>query len=475
MLFKSYCVSSNEGTLDIYLIFIGGDKMESVQRRPFGFYVCSFAFTLERFSFYSAKWLLTIFVATAVVSGGLGLTTADAAKMSANLVAFTYLAPLIGGIISDRIVGARYLVPIGMILMGVGYLVGWKASSAAMINLMIVLVSVGTGLFKCQNNAITGRLFKDPKQLDSAFSVQYSFVNIGSFIGTTIIGVLAGTKGYSFCFLICAIVMFLDAVWFVFGWKFLGEAGRKPFKVDERKRLKEKKPAEEKRPLTTTEKKRVAAIILVSFFSVIFWVFWYLAYMPVYFYWGGDHAAANWMIGSFKVPTAWFDSLNGLMCITLGPILGKLWTRLANRPQGDLSMFKKTSLGMLLLGLSYIIFAMADVVRGGQLASLGWIIAFGVVLSCGEMVFSPLGNSFISKFSPPRLLSTMMSVWVLAVFVAGKSYGWVYEFTLKFKFSTVYFVVAAIAITAGIILWSLDKKLNSLVIKDDEINNQVNV
>ncbi|AYD41242.1 MFS transporter [Clostridium fermenticellae] len=443
--------------------------MENSQKKPFGFYVCSFAFTLERFAFYSAKWLLTVFVATAIVSGGLGLTAADAAKMSANLVAFTYLAPLIGGYISDRIVGARYLVPIGMILMGVGYLIGWQASSAAMLNLMIALVSIGTGLFKCQTNAITGRLFDDPKQLDDAFSIQYSFVNVGSFIGTTIIGVLAGTKGYTFCFLICAIMMFIDAVWFIFGWRFLGETGKKPFKINEHKEIKKEK--EEKKPLTTIEKKRIAAIILVSFFSVVFWEFWYLAYMPVYLYWGGDHAAANWMIGSFKVPTVWFDSLNALMCIALGPILGRLWTRLSKRPQGDLSMFKKTALGMLLLGLSYVIFALADVTRGGHLASLGWIIAFGIVLSLGEMVFSPLGNSFISKFAPPRLLTTMMSIWTLAVFLAGKSYGWVYEFTLKFKFAPTYFVIAAITIAAGIILWILDKKLNSLVIPDKELQN----
>ncbi|MDW8799751.1 peptide MFS transporter [Clostridium sp. A1-XYC3] len=445
--------------------------MESTSRRPFGFYVCSFAFTLERFAFYSAKWLIAVFVVATVAKGGLGLSAAEGAKMSANLVAFTYLAPLIGGYISDRIVGARYLVPIGMILMGAGYLVGWQASSAAMVNLMIILVSIGTGLFKCQTNAITGRLFDDPRQLDSAFSIQYSFVNIGSFIGTTIIGVLVGTKGYAFCFLICAIMMFIDAAWFIFGWRFLGETGKKPFKVDEHEEVKEKQLVEEKKPLTSMEKKRVAAIVLISFFSVIFWVFWYLAYMPVYYYWGGDNALANWTIGNFTVPTAWFDSLNALMCISLGPILGGLWVKLAKRPQGDLSMFKKTALGMLLLGLSYVIFAMADVTRGGNLASLGWIIAFGIVLSLGEMVFSPLGNSFISKFAPPRLLSRMMSVWVLAVFFAGKSYGWLYEFTLKFKFASVYFVIAGIAIAAGIILWLLDNKLNSLVVKDEEEQN----
>lgn len=444
--------------------------METANKRPFGFYVCSLAFTFERFAFYSAKWLIAVFVVANVATGGLGLSAAEGAKMSANLVAFTYLAPLIGGYISDRIIGARYLVPIGMILMGLGYLTGWQASSASMVYLMIILVSIGTGLFKCQTNAITGRLFDDPRQLDGAFSIQYSFVNIGSFIGTTIIGVLVGTKGYAFCFLICAIMMFIDAAWFIFGWRFLGEAGKKPFKVDEHKEVNTKKE-EEKKPLTSIEKKRVAAIILVSFFSVIFWVFWYLAYMPVYYYWGGDAGQANWMIGNFQVPTAWFDSLNALTCITLGPVLGALWIRLSKRPQGDLSMFKKTALGMLLLGLSYVIFAMADVTRGGNLASLAWIIAFGIVLSLGEMVFSPLGNSFISKFAPARLLSTMMSVWILAIFFAGKSYGWLYEFTLKFKFAPVYFTIAGIAIASGIILWLLDNKLNSLVVKDEEEQN----
>ena len=435
-------------------------------KRPFGFYVCSIAFVFERFAFYSAKWLIAVFVVASVANGGLEMTPADAAKMSANLVAFTYLAPVFGGYISDRFVGARYLVPIGMVLMGSGYLVGSQATTAGMVNLMIVLVSIGTGLFKPQTNAITGRLFTDPAQLDSAFSTQYSFVNIGAFIGTTIIGVLAATKGYSFCFMVCAAMMFINAIWFVFGWRFLGEAGKKPFKINENRDLTVSEE-EDKTPLTPIEKKRVAAIVLVSFFSIIFWVFWYLAYMPVYYYWGGEGGLANWMIGGFEVPTAWFDSLNAFACITLGPVLGALWTRLARRPQGDMSMFKKTSLGMILLGLSYVIFAMADITRGDNLAPLAWIVAFGVVLSLGEMVFSPLGNSFISKFAPPKLLSSMMSVWILAIFFAGKSYGWLYEFTLRFKFSTVYLVIASIAIGAGIILWLLDKPLNRLVVDEE--------
>ena len=447
----------------------GMKKMEATKKKkhPLGFYVCSLAFTFERFSFYSAKWLLAVFVVAAAADGGLGLTPADGAKMSANLVAFTYLAPMFGSVLSDRFIGARYLVPIGMALMGAGYLVGANATSASMVNLMIILVSLGTGLFKPQTNAITGKLYDDPGELDTAFSIQYSFVNIGSFIGTTIIGLVTAAKGYSFSFTICAIMMFFNAIFFTFGWRFLGDAGKKPFKADDVAE-EDNKEVEEKKPLTSVEKKRVAAIILVSLFSVIFWVFWYLAYMPVYYYWGGESGFADWTIGNFEVPTSWFDSLNALTCIILGGVLGKVWERLAKRPQGDLSMFKKTALGMIILGLSYIVFATADVVRGENLASLGWIFLFGILLSTGEMVFSPLGNSFISKFAPNRLLSAMMAVWTLAVFLSGKSYGYLYELTLKFPFAQAYFVIAAIAIGSGIILWAMDGKLNGLVVEDDE-------
>ncbi|MEG2145931.1 MAG: peptide MFS transporter [Lachnospiraceae bacterium] len=436
-------------------------------KKPFGYYVCSLSFTIERMAFYSAKWLIAMFVVATVAKGGIGLTPADGAKMTANLVAFTYLAPLIGGYLSDHFIGARYCVPVGMILMGLGYLCGWQAQSAAMVNIMIILVSVGTGLFKGNNSAITGRLFDDPDQLDGAFSLQYSFVNIGSFIGTTAVGFIAVAAGYRFCFLLCGILMFIDAVWFFFGSRFLGEAGKKPFKFDKAAEHAHKETIENK-PLTTIEKKRVAAIVLVSLFSVIFWIFWYLAYMPVYYYWGGDKGLANWMIGSFEIPTAWFDSLNAFCCITLGPVLGAVWFKLSKRPQGDLSMFKKTALGLVLLGVSYVVFALADVTRGGGQASILWILAFGILLSLGEMVFSPLGNSFISKFAPAKLLSVMMGVWIFSIFISGKCYGYLYEFTLKFDFSTVYFIIAAIAIISGVILAIMDKRLNRLVVEDEK-------
>lgn len=424
-----------------------------------GFYLASATLAVERFAFYAVKWLMTIMVAAAVAKGGLGMGKADAAKVSANLVAMTYITPLFGSILSDRLIGARYLIPVGMAIMGVGYFIGYKADSIAMINAMILVVSLGNGLFKSQIHAVTGRLFKDQKLLDKAFSTQYAIANIGSFLGTAIIGVLVMGRGYAFGFLVCALVLFAAALIFVLGGKCLGDTGKKPFKYDE-KREKEEKV---KRPLTSGEKKRVGAIVLVSFFSILFRVFWHLAYLPVYFHWAGENPAANWMVGSFTVPSSWFDALNSLCCIIMGPALGMYWAKRARSEKGDFNMFQKTAFGLLLLGAAYGIFAVADVARGEGQAGLLWIVAFGIILSLGEMVFAPLGNAFISKYAPAHLLSTLMSVWVFAIFISAKTYGYLYEFTLQFPFAKTYFIIAAVITFGGILLLTFSSKLNRLV------------
>ena len=124
---------------------------------PIGTYVCDLTFSFERFAFYVAKWLLAIFVAAEAAKGGLGLSSKEGAVMNSYLVAFTYIAPVIGGYIADYWVSPRLCVTIGTILMGLGYLCAWKANGLGMLWAMIILVSVGTGLFK--GNVVVVKLF----------------------------------------------------------------------------------------------------------------------------------------------------------------------------------------------------------------------------------------------------------------------------------------------------------------------------
>jgi dipeptide/tripeptide permease len=443
---------------------------------PIGTYVCDLTFSFERFAYYVAKWLLAIFVAAEAAKGGLGLTSAEGAVMNSYLVAFTYITPIIGGYIADYWVSPRLLVPLGSILMGLGYLCAWKANGLGMLWVMIILVSIGTGCFKGNVSGVNGRLFPEDQkaQMDSVFSVQYSFVNIGSFLGTTIMGALAGTVlGYRAVFLVCAIMLFIDAIWWiVVGNATFGDAGKKPFKKDNRTKDAAKAKKEESAPLTKAEKQRVAAILIVTIFSFVFWFVWYLTYMPVYYHFGpvseAGAGAANWALGSFTIPTAWFDSLNALCCIVLGPILAGVWNKLAQRPQGDMNMFKKTALGMILLGLCVAAMVIADIIRGDGTCSILWIVLVGVLMSLGEMVFSPLGNSFINKLSPKRLLGTLLGVWPLPIFFVGLTYGHVYNWLDTKPFAPAFGGVAIVVLACGVILWALSNKFNELCNENEE-------
>ena len=137
--------------------------MENTKKKlPFGFYVCCLTYSFERLAYYAAKWGLSIFIVATAAHGGLGLDKSVGAAMSSNLVAFTYITPIIGGYIADRWISPRILVPVGEILMGLGYLCAWRATEAngiAMMWVMIILVSIGTGFFKGNVSGINGRLF----------------------------------------------------------------------------------------------------------------------------------------------------------------------------------------------------------------------------------------------------------------------------------------------------------------------------
>ena len=443
-------------------------------KKPFGFYVCALGFSFERCAFYTAKYMLAIWIATRAASGGLGMTSAQGAALSAYFVAATYITPIFGGWLADYWLSPRLCVAAGMILMGIGYMVSWQANSIAMVWVMIILVAIGTGLFKGNLSGVNGLLFDNEKELNEAFSVQYSFVNVGSFIGTTFLVLLIPTFGYNFVFLICGILLLVDALWFIVNSRSLGDAGKKPFKVDQRKfesAGKKEEGADTK--FTSGDKKRIFAIILVTMFSVIFWMVWYMAYMPAYYYFGyGDGAGflnrANWVIGSFTIPTSYFDSMNALTCIILGPILGRLWTKLAARPKGDMSMFKKTALGMMLVGVSYLAMVLADMVGKGS-ANILWLVLVSLLMSIGEMIFSPLGNSFIAKLAPAKVMGLLLGFWPIAVFFAQLIYPKIYAFLETndpSRFQMGYGVLGAIVIVLGLALWIGSKTLDKLETAD---------
>ena len=423
--------------------------LEQLKKFPFGFIVCCLSFTFERLAYYGGKWGIAVFVVLEAANGGLGLTTEQGAIFSSQFVAWTYITPIIGGFIADRWVSPRLLVPVGEILMAAGWFAISRATGAGGVWLAIILLAVGTGFFKGNVSGINGRQFDNDKDtLTTAFSLQYMFVNIGSFCGT---------------------FMLIDAAWWLFGMKYLGDAGKKPFLIDNRTEDVENADIEkDKRALTKLEKNRVVAILVLTFLSGLFWLFWYLLYMPVYYEFGpasqGGMGWANWNLGAnFEMPTAWFDSMNGLLCIILAPTLAALWNKLSKQGK-DPSMMTKTALGIMLLGLGVAMM----VVGAGIYKSTGkpvgvWIIIMtAILMSVGEMLFSPLGNSFISEYAPKKYLGTLLGAWPFIIFFAGLAYGPLYN-AMRGSFSRSFLIAAIIVFVAGALMLLFKNKFEAMI------------
>ena len=127
-------------------------------------------------------------------------------------------------------------------------------------------------------------------------------------------------------------------------------------------------------------------------------------------------------------------------------------------------MFKKTALGMMLVGVSYLAMVLGDVVGKGH-ASILWLVLVSLLMSVGEMVFSPLGNSFISKLAPAKFMGMLLGFWTIAVFFSQLLYPIIYarlETDVPGDFQMGYGVLGAIVIVLGLVLWIGSKTLDKL-------------
>ena len=445
---------------------------------PLGFFVGCMTYAFERFAFYGTKPLLVLYLTKLVAEGGLAIPTAQAAIIAANFTAYTYIAPLLGGYICDKWLGARYAVSIGCVIMGLGYLIGWQSHNLATVNMMIYVVSIGTGLFKGNLAGLMGRMFDNDDQMDSAFSVQYAFVNVGAFFGAAVMGAAylsffkkGEVLGFREVFLVCGILVILGGILFTASYGKLQGQGKLPFKyrtdaqgnvIEDTSKTLKKEGAEPAR-LTKKEWNGIWAICFVSFVSIIFWTFYeqQSGALPLYAEKHVDMSLAGVTLSSAHVFTAW----NGLLCIFLSLAAAKLWATLAKRPQGDLTMFQKVALSFGFLGFSYTVLIFMELTRGGgeHKASVLWLLFFGILLTIGEICFSPLGNSFVSKVAPKKYLSVLLGVWIFATFASNKLSGYVQGFIENLGFMTIMVTFAVVSFVTMGILFFLSKSLNKLI------------
>ena len=243
---------------------------------PKGLYALALANTGERFGYYTMLAVFALFLRE-----NFGLASGTAGAIYSTFLGLVYFMPLVGGMMADKF-GFGRMVTTGIMVMFGGYLllsVPLGGETLAMIAMMaaLVLISVGTGLFKGNLQVMVGDLYNDPKyadKRDSGFSLFYMAINVGSlFAPTTAIGMknyamntlgFSSNDAYHFSFMVACVALIVSIlIYYVFRFTFRHVEGGK--KKGETAQVVDNLTAEE-------TKQRVVALCLVFAVVIFFWM-----------------------------------------------------------------------------------------------------------------------------------------------------------------------------------------------------------
>ncbi|MFC6292095.1 MFS transporter [Macrococcus epidermidis] len=420
----------------------------------------------ERFSYYGMKAILLFYLYYSVNKGGFGLDEGFAMQIVSIYGALIYMSGVIGGWLADRFIGTRKAILYGAILIMIGHILLSLPNNFTLLLIALLFIILGTGLLKPNISTNVGELYEknDPK-VDSAFTLFVMSINMGALISPLLVGWLQDNVGFHYGFAVAAIGMFFGLIIFMLRSKqTLGLSGLDvPNPVTE---------ADKKKTITITgiviaafllyflvtglmgnlslesfmnfvtvlgmalpfyyfitmivskkttrdEKARVFAYVPLFLASVTFWSIQEQG-STVLAHFADKNTQLNLGVLTnnaidFKIPAAWFQSLNPLFIVTLAPLFAWLWVKLGRFNPPTVIKF---SIALFLAAMSYLVMVYPLTHNGDQLMNPGWLILSYLLVTMAELCLSPTGLSVTTKLAPQAYTSQMMSVWFLANTVA---------------------------------------------------------
>ncbi len=455
----------------------------STSKHPKGLYLIFATSTAERFSYYGMRAIFILFLTQALL-----FDKEYAASIYGSYTGLVYLTPLIGGYIADKYWGIRRSVFWGAIMMALGqFLMFFSASMLDAVQLShwlmyggLTFLILGNGCFKPTVSSLVGQLYEPgDRRLDSAYTIFYMGVNVGSFLAPLVCGYFGETgnpNDFKWGFLIAAIVTVFTVILFETQKNkyLIGPDGKQLGIIPDAK--KEQPQATKTAAQSTThnsKKKRnylllgVLTIALAVFFywcfgndwisigiftaCIVFpvsillegsltkierdriFVIYIIAFFVIFFWAAYEQAGASLtlfaseqtdrVIFGWEMPASWIQSFNPFFVVILAAIMPGVWGFLNKRGMEPASPTKQ-AIGLLLLSLGYLVicFAVKDV-QPGVKVSLIWLTGLYFIHTMGEIALSPIGLSMVNKLTPIRFASLMMGIWYLSTATANKFAG----------------------------------------------------
>jgi proton-dependent oligopeptide transporter, POT family len=450
----------------------------------------------ERFSYYGMRALLVLYLVNA-----LHYQREDALKLYGIYTGLVYITPLLGGYLADRWLGSRRAAVIGAVVMMLGH---FAMASEPLLHVALGLLIVGNGFFKPNTTSMVGMLYPDnDPRLSGGYTIFYMGINLGAFLSPLVAGTLGEQLGWHWGFASAGVGMALGTasllwrqrlleragllegqgpvgrndvlpilIWtiasvvLVFAALAIGRALAAPWAamsgpvkalvcvviaalcvwLPSRLQSKEKRAAAQS--LTRQEIHRIIAIGVMAFFIIFFWMGFEQAGGTMTLF--ADQQTDRHLLG-WEIPASWFQSINPVVILLLAPVFSAIWLRL-DQSRHALSTPAKMGLGMIVLGLGFVVMAAAQS-RAETLGTVGplWLVSVYVLHTIGELMLSPVGLAMVSHVSPTRLVGLLTGVWMAAIGVADYLAGALESLLAQSGIPTFVFLIGS-SIGAGIVL-----------------------
>ncbi len=433
---------------------------------PHGLYTLFFTEMWERFSYYGMRALLTLFMVAPVATGGLGFDTRRAGVIYGTYTMSVYMLSIPGGFLADNFLGARLSVLLGGIVIAAGHFT-LAIVSETTFYLGLILIAVGTGLLKPNISTMVGSLYAPgDARRDAGFSIFYMGINLGAFSAPLVTGWLAQSEAFKhrleawgldplhswhWGFAAAGVGMLIGLIVYVMTRGRIAHVGKPPVArpplawgrlalvvlgaavLFTLVRLSDSNPKFEwirygyvVLPVVailwfgfraSLDSKRIAAVLVFSLAAMVFWAIFEQAGSTISLF--GDQLTRTEIFG-WNFPSAWFQSVNSFFVIVLAPVFAWLWVRLGDRQPSSPTKFV---LGLVFLGLSFLLMVPAAKLTMEGRVSPFWIVGLFFLQTVGELCLSPVGLSTMTKLAPPALLGMVMGIWFLAAALGNKLAG----------------------------------------------------
>jgi POT family proton-dependent oligopeptide transporter len=355
---------------------------------PVGLYVLSLAEAGERFGFYLMLTLFALYL-----NEQLGFSQARASSFYGSYLAACYALPFVGGWVAGRFVSRRFWVFVGALILASGYFLLALGGSGALM-LALGVLAVGNGLFKPNISAQIGNLYTagDPRR-DEAFGIFYLAINIGGLLGPLIGEVLRGRFGFGAAFASAGVALIGSSLTLHLCARHLKAADRLVVVAEEK----------------TSPRRRVAALLLICAALIPFWLAFH-QYGSSLTFWARDSVDRTVEVFGVRreIPPGWFAASNSLFVLLLSAPLAALF-----RVLRGIGSAEKIVAGLLVAAGAFAILGVTTHGAAG-LAHPGWLLAYYLVVTTGELLLSPVGLSLTSKLSPPRWIGVLFGLWFVS-------------------------------------------------------------